>query len=155
MAFLGMVRRLRRLIPWMWLFGASRQGSVRICYCMKSFIKFVFWQGNWNSEYSGKWQGLIYIYILWLAGIGTLTRSHVIFKHYKSSRKLQDFKEVLYFNLVKQMHGKSNISQKPIFLKRWYWYAHMFLYWFIECLQVNRMCITSFWSYKKLAMKAK
>ena len=44
------------------------------------------------------------------------------------------------------MHWKPNF-----FPKRWY----VSLYWLIECLQVNRMCITSFWFHNKLVKKAK
>ena len=52
------------------------------------------------------------------------------------------------------MHWKSNIFQNLIFLKRWYSHAYMFFYWLIEYLQVNRMCITCFWSYRKMVRNA-
>ena len=32
---------------------------------------------------------------------------------------------------------------------------HMFLYWFIGCLQMNQICITSCWFHRKLVIKAK
>ena len=64
----------------------------------------------------------------------------------------RDFKEVLHPNLAIDLQkikyfSETHFSHTPD--------IHMLLYSFIECLQVNRMFITSFRFHRKLTMKAK
>ena len=105
-----------------WLFGASWWMFIKALLLYEIVhVNFFFDRRNSNSECPGQWQGFVYV---WLAGIGTLVQSHVTSHRVMSSliiiKVWKDFRESLYSNLVKQMLWKSTISQKLIFLKRWY-----------------------------------
>ena len=77
-------------------------------------------------------------------------KSHVISNHYKSLERFQGKICILIW-----LH---RCTENQIFLRNSFFSnadIHMFLYWFIERLQVNRMHVASFWFYRKLIMKTK
>ena len=125
-----------------WLFGASWWKFIKVLLLYGIVhVSLFFLAGGTeivNAQGSDKnWY--------WLDGISTPTQSHIKSNHYKSSERFQiDALKIIYIKSF--IIRNSFLSNAAI---------HMFLYSFIECLQVNRMCITSFGFYRKLVMKAK
>ena len=118
----------RRWIARTWLFGASWWVFIEaflLYEIVHVSLSFFFDRRNWNSECPWQWIARIGI---WLAGISTLTQSHLISIHYKSSERLQRTSEGLHANLATYIYLKSNISQKFVFLKRWYSHVSLLIH---------------------------
>ena len=120
--------------------------SLKLSYCMKFFMQICFLteivkaHGNDKDWYIfdslTSWNRYTDIESCHLWSLLKVQGSSVLKLGWKDALKIKYFPEL-------------------IFLKRWYSYVHVCLHWLNECLQVNRMYFTSFWSYRKLVIKAK
>ena len=92
---------------------------------------------------------------IWLARISTSIRILVISDHNDNPCHLKSLEISMNVCILIWLHRS---MENHIFLKNSFFSnvnIHMFIYWFIGCLQVTWLCITSCWFYRKLVMKAK
>ena len=128
-------RNSRKLMAETWLF--AHKSSWKLCYGMTGETEIVNAQGSDKDWYLTSWNKY------------TDTKSC----HLWSLWKFREFSRKVC--ILIWLH---RCTENQIFLKNSLFSnvdIHMFLYWFVECLQLNRMCITSIWFYRKLVMKGK